>query len=177
MKRLPNKLLLVCSILLLFTLIGCSEKTPSNTVVNSQLPEKKPSDFNFVLNYGVNAKNQLDTIKGTYTKDLVAAPSVTTPLKLSEKEMNEIYSRMKDINIISYPENFYPKSNMFKTPYDTYSIKIIANGKEKTINWKDESVSDSKEAVQLRGLFIKIHSIVSEKEEYKKLPRQTGGYD
>lgn len=168
-----KKTFIVVFALFVFILTACS----ANKSQNSQLPEKKPSDFNFVLNYGVNAKNQLDTPKGTYTKDMVTAPSVTTTLKLSDEEMNEIYTVMRNINILSYPDNFNPKSNMFQNPFQTYSIKIIANGKEKNIYWKDESVSNSKEAVKLRDLIKRIHEIISTKEEYKKLPEPQGGYD
>lgn len=171
-KSFNTRFMLVLA-LLAFMLTACSESKTKN----NQLPEKKPSDFYFVLNYGINAKNQLDTQKGTYTKDMVTAPSVTTALKLSDKEVNEIYTSMRNINILSYPDNFNPKSNMGQKPFLTYSIKIIVNGKEKNIYWNDEFISSSKEAVNLRALFKRIHEIISSKEEYKKLPAPQGGYD
>jgi predicted RNA-binding protein with EMAP domain len=40
-----------------------------------------------------------------------------------------------------------------------------------------DNVSESKEAIQLRGLFKKIQEIIESKEEYKKLPEAKGGYD
>lgn len=103
-------------------------------------------------------------------------PSVTTDLKLSDEEMNSVYLEMKNINILSYPENFNPKSNIIQTPFQTYSIKIIIEGKEKNIYWKDENVSEAKEAIQLRRLFKKIQEITINKDEYKKLPTAKGGY-
>ncbi|MBZ9689010.1 hypothetical protein G9F72_022190 [Clostridium estertheticum] len=84
---------------------------------------------------------------------------------------------MKKINILNYPENFNPKSNIMQTPFQTYSIKIVIDGKEKNIYWKDENVSKTKEAMQLRELFKKIEEIIINKEEYKKLPPANGGYD
>lgn len=143
---------------------------------NNQMPENKPSDFNFVLNYGVDAKNQLDTQKEMFTKDMVMDPSVTTTLKLTDEEMDEIYTLMKNINILNYPDNFNPFSNSDQTPYSTYSFKIIVNGKEKNINWKDESGSNNKEAVDLRNLIKRIQEIIYSKDEYKKLPEAKGGY-
>lgn len=169
MDKLIKKTALLCMALFVFMLIACNAD-------NSRLPEKMPSDFNFVLNYGVNAKNQLDTLKGTYTKDMVTETSVTTALKFSDEKMNEIYSSMRKINILNYPDNFSPKSNMRQTPFKTYSIKIIVNGKEKNIYWEDENASNSKDAVQLRDLLNAIHKIVSGKEEYKKLPKPKAGY-
>lgn len=137
-----------------FTFVGCNSTSTKN-----QLPESKLKDFNFVFNYGVNAKNQLDTAKGQFIKDMVSEPSITTNLKLSDEEMNTIYSEMRKINILDYPDKFNPKSNTSQTPFDTYSIKIIIDGKEKSINWKDENVSESKEAVQLRKLFKNIQKM------------------
>ena len=91
--------------------------------------------------------------------------------------MNSIYSDMKKINILNYPEDYNPKSNMMRTPFETYSLKIIFDGSEKNISWKDENVSKTKEAVQLRELFLKIQGIIIGKDEYKKLPPANGGYD
>lgn len=157
---------------ILLSLIGCNSISSS-----SHLPDEKPKNFSFVFNYGVNAKNQLDTISGKYTKDMIIQPSVITDMKLSDEEMKSIYSDMKKINIFNYPDNFNPRSNMMQTPYETYSIKIIINGVEKDLYWKDESASQNKEAVQLRELFKKMEKIIANKEEYKKLPAAKGGYD
>lgn len=178
MRGLINKIVEICLVLFIVMLAGCNLIKPSDSKqVAPKLPENKPSDFNFVVDYGVSAGNELDTIKGIYIKDMIGAPSVTANLKLSEADMNEIYSKMKDIDILSYPEKFYPKGNVLCTPYDTYSIKILYNGKTKNIHWDDGNLSDSKDAVQLRNLFKRIDQIVSKKEEYKKLPEPKGGYN
>lgn len=173
MSKTFKRTFLFVFLLFVFILTACS----SNDVHNNQLPEEKPSDFNFVLNYGVNAKNQIDTQKGTYTKDMVTVPSVTTTLKLSDEEINEIYTTMRDINILSCPDNFAPETNRIVEPFKTYSIKIIVNGVEKSIYWKDEHLSEKEEAVKLRDLFKRIHEMIIAKEEYKKLPEPQGGYD
>lgn len=114
-----KKAMFLCLFLVVFSLIGCKSTSTEN-----QLPNGKPLDFNFVFNYSVNAKNQIDTIKGQYTKDMVIDPPVTTNLILSDKEMNTIYLEMKNIEILNYPESFNPKSNVIRTPFQTYSIKI-----------------------------------------------------
>ena len=166
MGKLFKRIFPLSFVLFIFMLTACSINKPKN----NPLPEKMPSDFSFVLNYGVNAKNQLDTKKETYTLDTAIKPTVITNFKLSDDEINDIYTSMRSIDIFNYPDNFYPDNNLMQTPFYTYSIKIIANGKVKNIYWKDENVSESKDAVQLRDLFKKIHRIVAEKEEYKKMP-------
>lgn len=163
--------ILLCVLLLIFMFVGCSFKQNEN-----KLPTSKPNDFNFVFNYGIGAKNQINTLEGTYTKDMVVESSITTNLNLSDEEMNTIFSEMKRINILNYPDNFNPKSDMKTTPYNTFTIKIYFDKKEKSINWNDENASDSKEAEYLRAVFKKIISITENKEEYKKLPKAKGGY-
>ena len=81
------------------------------------------------------------------------------------------------LQILDYSENFRPKNNSKQTPFYTYYVKIIADGMEKNISWEDENASQSKESVQLRGLFKKIQEIIESKEEFKKLPEAKGGYD
>jgi hypothetical protein len=191
--RYLKKAIFLCMFLSIFLISGCTSQSTKNQLnttpeisinesddtgksTDIQLPENKPNDFDFVFKFGVGAKNQLDTINGQFTLDMVSQPSVTTNLKLSDEEMNTIYSEMKKINILSYPVNFNPKSNTSQTPFDTYYIIITADGKEKEILWRDENVSMEKEAVQLRELFRKLKKIITDKEEFKKLPKPTSGY-
>lgn len=169
--KLIKKSIYLMLFLIITVLIGCNA---INT--NNNLRDLKPADLDFVFNYGVGAKNQLNTTNGKFTKDMIREESITTDLKLSDEEMGEIYAGMNRINILSYPSNFKPKSNMSRFPHSTYIIKIIADGKEKTIEWKDENASESKEAVQLRELFKRIQEIIVNKEEFKKLPEAKGGY-
>lgn len=167
-----KKVIYLCLLLTSFLFVGCNSK-----VSKDQLPESKPRDFNFVFNYGVNSKNELDTSKSQFTKDMVTKPPVIINLNLTDEEMNTIYSEMKKINILGYPDKFTPKSDKEQKPFYTYSIKISVDGKEKTIYWEDENISDSKEAIQLRSLFKQIQEIVVNKDEYKKLPDSLEGYE
>ncbi|ADL52325.1 hypothetical protein [Clostridium cellulovorans] len=160
------------SVLLLCLVIitGCSTS-------KQKLPQERPKDFGFILNYGIGAKNQLDTFKGTYTKDMIGEQPITTNLKLSDEEMDEIYSIMRDINICSYPDDFKPKSSTSTKPFNTYSIKVLFDNKEKNIYWDEDNLSVSKDAVELRNLFDKIHKIISGKEEFKVLPNPQNSYE
>lgn len=161
--------LLLTAILSIFAFAGCSSA--------SSLPDEMPRDFNFILSYGVNGKNQINTLKGQFTKDMVTNPSVTADLKLSVEEMKSIYNEMKKINILSYPDIYYHKTNTKQTPFYTYSLKVIYNGMEKNIYWEDETVSKSSKSVKLRKLFNNIEEMIINKDEYKKLPDAKGGYD
>ena len=171
MVSFTKKIMLFCLFISVSLFAGCG------STAKNQMPDTKPKDFNFVFNYGVNAKNQLDTFKGQYTRDMITEESVTTELKLTEEEMNSIYLEMKKIDIMNYPDKFNPKGNVKSKPFTTYSLKIVINKKEKNIYWKNEILSDTKEANQLKEVFKKIYKVIESKEEYKKLPMPKGGYD
>jgi hypothetical protein len=89
-----------------------SEDSPSGFGAGeASLPEDMPGDFGFVLAYGVTARNVLDTFAGTFTKDLVVDPSVTTDLGFSSGELERLYRRMVEIDIVDYPRDFRPDSD------------------------------------------------------------------
>jgi hypothetical protein len=168
------KLLLL---IVLILLVGCSlSKTASE---KQGIPLKTPKDFGFVLSYGIGAKNKLDTFKGQFTKDLAAAGTTTTRLKLTNDEMEKIYQHMVEINIFNYPEVFKPSSNLaqYVTPHPTYEFTINIDKVTKKIYWEDENQSDSADAKRLRDLIDNIRQTVESKVEYKKLPPMEGGYD
>ncbi|MDZ4230961.1 MAG: hypothetical protein U1B77_03995, partial [Dehalococcoidales bacterium] len=69
-------------------------------------PATEKSNFNMIFRYGVMARNELDTFQGIYTKDMIADPSITVPLSLTEEELDSIYRKMVEIGFFSYPDEF-----------------------------------------------------------------------
>ncbi len=133
-------------------------------------------DFGLIMKYGVRARNELNTLEGTFTKDLILAGNSTTRLKLSNSELEEIYKEMQAINIVAYPEFFLEESQQCVTPYITYDLTIHYKGTIKQIHWEDRSLSKSQQAIQLRDLVNKIVRMVEKKPEYKEMPAIEGGY-
>ncbi len=171
--RRSLKILIILFTIIVFVLTSCNLLSKPD----SQMPETMPGDFGFVLYYGVTVRNSLDTIKGTYTKDLVMAPPVTTDLRLSDGEMAGIYQMMRDIAILDYPEIYDPETDVEVSPYVTYNIEITLDGQTKSIHWDDKGLVTIAKATALRNLFERIHEIVIAKDEYKQLPPIQGGYD
>jgi hypothetical protein len=154
---------------------GCG--STSNTI-------QKDRDFNFILKYGVDARNILNTFEGTYTKDMVVDSSITITFSLSKDELDSIKSEMEEIKIFEYPEKFEPNenddssSNIGSTylPFKTFYFKIRMGEKEKEITWIDYNHSKARKAIKLRILIYRIKDLIESKEEYKKLPPPNGGY-
>lgn len=144
-----------------------------------------PSDFGFVLRYGVGARNIVDTYKGTYQKDLVSAGTAKTKLTFTPEEMKQIYDKMLKIDIMSYPESFAPpyddhfKPDMVQVvePHMTYDLHVTFAGQTRNITWNDTNASKQKKAEELRDLYRYIDELVRHKDAYYKLPKAVGGYD
>lgn len=152
---------------------------------NAVIPGLASKNFDFILKYGVGAKNVLDTFAGTFTRDLIMAGAATTRLALTPEEMGAVYAEMVKIDIFGYPERFTPRqkgtSQVYVTPHSTYYLKLQVGGKVKEIFWEDTTgrqnlAAQPVEAVQLRNLIEKIIRMVEEKEDFKKLPEAEGGY-
>lgn len=135
-----------------------------------------PEDFNFVVKYGVGAKNAIDTYQGTFTKDLIAAGTATAKIKFTGEEMLIIHNKMDKADLFSYPENFAPSSDVLSQPHQTYYLKVQMGGKVKEIFWKDQHISQTMEAVRLRNLIGEIVDLIERKEEFKNMPEPEGAY-
>ncbi|MHB1125728.1 MAG: hypothetical protein ACYC2T_02045 [Bacillota bacterium] len=141
-----------------------------------KMPQQMPANFQFVLKYGVGAKNVLDTSKDTFTKDLVTAGTATTKLRLTPGERLTIYEQMRDIDILSYPEVIKPLKGITVTPNVSYSLTISFGNIKKSIYWDSMSELNGQRSDELRNLISNIMTLIESKKEYKKLPPARGGY-
>jgi hypothetical protein len=163
-------------VLALFSVSGCENQAPAD---NTASPEQ--SDFNLIFKYGVTARNELNTFNGTYTKDLILDPPVTTELRLSEEEMDRIYQKMVEIDFFNYPDEFSVtptpgERGFIIEPYERYYFKVECDSKVKELRWKDILKNSDEKAAKLRELISLIKGIIESREEYKKLPAPSGGY-
>src|SRR5690625_5495728 len=72
------------------------------------MPEQMPEDFGFSVQYGVGQKNEIDTFNGVVIKDLVEDGTAKADITFTDKEMSEIYEKMKAINVLE-EKNFISK--------------------------------------------------------------------
>ncbi|OGO19021.1 MAG: hypothetical protein A2144_06855 [Chloroflexi bacterium RBG_16_50_9] len=144
-------------------------------------PAAGESGFNLIFKYGIMAKNELDTFKGTYTKDMVQGPSIRTDLSLSRQEMDRIYQKMVEIDFFNYPDRFsvsVPPGELISlvTPHPGYYFKVEYASRVKELWWEDDVTNQNEKADRLRELIKLIRDIVESREEYQKLPPPRGGY-
>lgn len=185
--RSSLRLLAVCSVLLAtvsFSATAC--QSASRESHKTELPKTMPADFAFSGAYGVGAKNQIDTYKGTFTKDIVnpSKPNPTVQLRLTTGELSRLYGDLVSMHILDYPSQFPPPEDrgakngtmVHVSPSHSYVLRITAAGAEKVVTWDDDANLMTPEAKALRAWFRELESIIQSKPEYKAMPPAEGGY-
>ncbi len=163
---------------LLSGVIACDNHTAGD---GADYAASAESDFNFIFKYGVHARNELDTFRGSYAKDMVLGLPARTQLCLSGGEMDRIYQKMVEIDFFNYPDEFSvsiaPGEPIgMVTPHARYYFKVEYHSRIKELSWDDEITNPDEKAEKLRELISLIRDIVESREEYKKLPEPTSGY-
>jgi len=125
---MKNKtIVIIISILVIFVMTGFLILCQKDNQI------QKPDDFNFIFMYGVGGKNEIDTFKGTYTKDMVTEPSITIDFKLSDSEMEGVYKKIEELEIFNITEK--NKDNLIVTPCNSYYLKVQSKSEVKDISW------------------------------------------
>ncbi|WP_152658546.1 membrane lipoprotein lipid attachment site-containing protein [Oceanobacillus sp. CFH 90083] len=168
-------------ILLIFSLSACS-KMETNTMESNHIESvaRMPDDFDFSVQFGVGKNNEINTVEGTVTKDLIADGTVTAEMTLTEEEMKAIYEKMKEINIVETKE-FTPEpvngTMCMQEPHEEDEWKIAVNGEiivHSVSGAYCDPTDDTKQLMELRNY---VFSVVRGKEEYKVLSNARGGYE
>jgi hypothetical protein len=135
-----------------------------------------PDEFQIVLKYGVNTRNVLNTSAGTFTKDLVLDGSITTNLKLTEREMDMIWRLIQENEFYTLEEQYSPRASAIQPEYK-YSLYVHAEGyPDRTIIMSDIRYDYESNEAAFLNITKKIVSLIESKPAYKKLPNPRGGY-
>jgi hypothetical protein len=134
-------------------------------------------DFNFRLNFYTYGKEQIDTYKGTLTKDLVLNGTKTVKFKIPDNVKNDIYDLMMNIDIMSFPDTLNLEEVTI-TPSCDYELTVTMQGKTKTIIWNEgfypELADDlPKENTDFLKLVEYIRDYTYNTDEYKNMPTQS----
>lgn len=160
------------SIIVIGVAIFCISKLPRSE--NSFQETHQTSTFGLIFKYGNNSKNILNTFDNTFTKDMIANPSITTSLKLSDDELNRIHQKINDLNIFQDVKTIKTDDTfIFVTPCDSYDLLVQNQGIKIQLSWDCDLAGTNPKLQELSDF---VRSIVESKEEYKKLPEAKGAY-
>jgi hypothetical protein len=153
--------------------------------INNDLTASEASRYDLVFIYGVKGNrpdpvNKLDTMKGTFTKDMVMDPPITFGLTLTGEQMARIMERVEEIGFLSYSSLYAPPMGPVVgsvTPYSTYHLKLYRDGvMVKQVRMDTDRVSDDPRTENLVSLFTLIMDIIESTEAWKESPKPRGGY-
>ena len=135
--------------------------------------------FNMDVQYGIRARNELNTFDDTFTKDLIVDGTATTSLRLSRADFDTIESSLQSVDIFSYPDTFIVQHSdtvSYITPFATYVLRVKLDSREKNLVWRDSIIISDIRASRLREVFDLIRKIVEATPEFRALPPPRGGY-
>jgi hypothetical protein len=148
---------------------------PSNTI-EVGWAAKPETNFGFVLEYGICFTHKLDTFQGKFSQDRVIEPSITIPLNLTSEQLEIIYQKMREVNLVRYPEVYAiptrPDEVVGKvTPAWHYNLRVVNGMSDTSVSWVDEIVEPiAPEADNLRELLKMIVQMISENPDVMELP-------
>jgi len=157
------------SLILCFIFLSCNE-----SIIE---PEEQFVQIYFKYSF----KNELNTFKNTFQKDLVLDGVIKVPFWLTADEQNKILDKANEYDFFSMPDTFDYSS------LDTILLTIEPNpgkqilrikfeGKDKITLWKYPIIENDSQLTNLFELRKFIISIIEAKPEYKTLPSARGGY-
>jgi hypothetical protein len=184
MRRLQHCLLTFCALLVCAGLgmaaTACASPSPTTlTSSGAELPAVQPADFGFVASYGAYGKNQLDTFKGTFTKDIISQtkPNPTVELRLTAEELATLYQDLRAMHVLDYPDSLDPSNTGVTASTPTsYRLEMRVGGLAKTVSYVHGDSPKTEQAKALADWFEKLRAIIEAKPEYQQMPPLEGGY-
>ena len=125
------------------------------------------------FHFGVDAKNRLDTVNGSFVRDMVLDPPITVSLQLSADELRHIASEAERLGFFELPTAIHGQDICELMPCSTYYLRIRFETKDHNVSWNDCHCEELESLIQLRTLII---NYIRSKKEYKDLPKPRGGY-
>ncbi len=170
--------LVIFAILLPITYLAIQQNSKLDNI--GALQGEQSDGFNFQLNFNTLGRYQIDTYKGTFTKDLVMDGIKTIEFKIPDNVKKDIYNHMMDIDIMSFPDTLKVEGMGVKPSCD-YKLTVTIKGKTKTIVWKEGLYPDMTTNLPNNNAdFLKLVKYISDyiysTDEYKNMPKANGGY-
>ncbi|MEK3987372.1 DUF4362 domain-containing protein [Paenibacillus sp. FSL K6-3166] len=159
--------------LLSYTLTGCEGEQAKIELLQIPFDVTKQDKFEFVLKYGVNQKNEINTIEKKLVKDLQNGEVVeVSDFELSEQERGQIY---KEMVLANYLDEKELSTECNRKPAVSYDLSVQINSGERHYQWTEcQNTEDDGQMTELAQTIIKI---VQAGSIYKQLPEVKGHYE
>ena len=146
---------------------GCSPGTDTETV------DHTPQFVEVYLQYGF--LDELNTFRGTFTKDLVVDGSITVTFWLSKADQEAILSKAEQLSFFGLPDRIPSLSGVAILPDPSPDrLRIRSADQDKTVEWSYPIDRDNLNANAVQELSEFIMGLVRESPVYKALPDARG---
>ncbi|MFA5855579.1 MAG: hypothetical protein WC846_04905 [Candidatus Gracilibacteria bacterium] len=129
---------------------------------------KLKHESNFIFSYGVGGKNEINTVQGTFTKDMIVEASIQISLDLSDEEIQSVLDKIEELNLKEDPirDSVYVVS-----PCESYSLDLTFSSLNTSMEWDCENMSEDR--MEFVNFMMKL---IDSQEEIKALPEPQAGY-
>lgn len=159
--------------LLSYTLTGCEGEQAKIELLQIPFDVEQQDHFAFALKYGVNQKNEINTIEKKLIKDLQNGEvAEVSDFELTAQERGQIYKTMVLANYLNEKE-LSTECNI--KPVVTYDLTVLINSGERHYQWTE--CNNTKDDEQMTELAQAIIKIVQAGSIYKQLPEVKGHYE
>lgn len=159
--------------LLSYTLTGCEGEQAKIELLQISFDVTKQDKFEFVLKYGVNLKNEINTIDMKLVKDLQNGEVASvSDFGFTEQERGQIY---KEMVLANYLDEKELSAECNRKPAVSYDLMVQINNGERHYQWTEcQNTEDDGQMTELAHAIIKI---VQAGSIYKQLPEVKGHYE
>ena len=178
------KKIISLTLIFLLMLSGCTTPAEPKVIPHTvDLPEQRPEDFTFFMDWGYGDGNYLDTERKMIGKDMVSDEDVESEIEISDDLLDQIYLALRHYDIASIDFELNSENCMGKgehgydvTPCASYLIRFRVEGKEYEVRADD--TAEGYQCTQNFFGFVKYAcELVYATPEYKAFPAAEGGYD
>ena len=166
-------MILVIALLLASVIILIGERTQDNKL--------KMTDYEFSLTFGPNGRSSINTFTNTITKDLISDGVAVTDYVISDSNRNKIKRMLMNMDILSYPKLL--DIRQYDDHVEIINLQIVIDGSEHSVMWTvpwDFNFEEGDRLSDLHKDFIEfvdfVKEMVIDSNEYKSLPKASGGY-
>ena len=156
-----------------YNLTGCEGEYPETALLWIDFELSERDDFGFVLKYGVNRRNEINTIQAKLVKDLQdGSIAEVDDFKLSHEQLQGVY---RELVLANYQQDKSLTESCNIKPAVSYELQLDINDHVRQFTWSEcDQSPDGKDMTALARYII---GMVQEEEIYKELPDVRGYYE
>ncbi len=138
-------------------------------------------EFDFSLTWGIFGISSYDSKTGRLVKtdDVENVEDFTTTYFLTPQEKLTIYKTVRELDMVSYPEEYNPTAGIGSDPYETLILSVEINATNIKITANEVALDDatSEEGQRFMDACDTISDILENTDEWKALPENPHLYD